>query len=132
MIRILIDVSLSPVWTETFSAAGLESVHWAIVGDPRATDRVILGWAADNRYIVFTHDLDFGALIALTRARGPSVIQIRAQDVLPDSLGAMVVSTILRFRAELEEGALVSLDPARARIRMLPIVEPGSDEGPGA
>ena len=132
MIRVLIDVSLSPTWTETFSAAGLESVHWSTVGDPRATDQAVMGWAADKGYIVFTHDLDFGALIAVTRAKGPSVIQVRAQDVLPESLGAAVISAISRFRAELEEGALVSLDPSRARVRMLPIVESGADEGPDA
>jgi len=132
VIRILIDVSLSPAWTGTFSAAGLESVHWSSVGDPRATARTIMGWAVDNGYIVFTHDLDFGALIAVTRARGPSVIQVRAQDVLPESLGAVVVSAISRFRAELEKGALISLDPARARVRMLPIVESGADEVPDA
>lgn len=132
MIRILIDVSLSPAWTETFSAAGLQSVHWSNVGDPRATDRTIMGWAADNGRIVFTHDLDFGALIAATRARGPSVIQVRAEDVLPESLGAVVVSAISRFRRELELGALVSLDPVRARVRMLPIVGSRADEGPDA
>jgi len=132
VIRVLIDVSLSPTWTETFSAAGLESVHWSTVGDPRATDQAVMGWAADKGYIVFTHDLDFGALIAVTRAKGPSVIQVRAQDVLPESLGAAVISAISRFRAELEEGALVSLDPSRARVRMLPIVESGADEGPDA
>ena len=132
MIRILIDVSLSPAWAETFSAAGFQSVHWSNVGDPRATDRTIMGWAADNGHIVFTHDLDFGALIAATRARGPSVIQVRAEDVLPESLGAVVVSAISRFRRELELGALVSLDPVRARVRMLPIVGSRADEGPDA
>lgn len=128
MIRILIDVSLSPAWSGTFSAAGLESAHWSSVGDPRATDRAIMGWAVDNGYIVFTHDLDFGTLIAVTRAHGPSVIQVRAQDVLPESLGTVVISAILRFRAELEAGALISLDPARARLRMLPIGEFDSDD----
>jgi predicted nuclease of predicted toxin-antitoxin system len=91
-----------------------------------------MGWAVDNGYIVFTHDLDFGALIAVTRARGPSVIQVRAEDVLPESLGAVVLSAISRFRAELEKGALISLDPARARVRMLPIVESGADDVPDA
>jgi predicted nuclease of predicted toxin-antitoxin system len=33
-------------------------------------------WARANRYIVFTHDLDFGSLLAATGAETPSVIQI--------------------------------------------------------
>lgn len=81
-------------------------------------------WAAEHGYIVFTHDLDFGALIAATQARTPSVIQVRAQDILPASLGAQVISAISRLHAELEEGALVSIDPGRARVRILPLRPP--------
>ena len=114
-------MNLSPAWVETFSAAGVEAVHWSSVGDPRATDRAIMTWAAEHGYIVFTHDLDFGALIAATQARAPSVIQVRAQDIFPASLGVKVLSAISRLHAELESGALVSIDPERARVRILPL-----------
>lgn len=33
-------------------------------------------------YTVFTHNLDFGTVLALTHATGPSVFHIRAQDIL--------------------------------------------------
>jgi len=114
-------MNLSPAWVETFSAAGVEAVHWSSVGDPRATDRAIMTWAAEHGYIVFTHDLDFGALIAATQARTPSVIQVRAQDIFPATLGVKVLSVISRLYAELENGALVSIDPERARVRILPL-----------
>ena len=114
-------MNLSPAWVETFSAAGMVAAHWSSVGDPRATDRAIMTWAAEHGYIVFTHDLDFGALIAATQARTPSVIQVRAQDILPVSLGTKVISAISRFHAELEKGALVSIEPERARVRILPL-----------
>jgi len=71
--------------------------------------------------VVFTHDLDFGALLALTRASGPSVIQVRAQDVLPEYLEKLVVSTLRMYESQLEQGALVTVDEARGRVRMLPI-----------
>jgi predicted nuclease of predicted toxin-antitoxin system len=44
-------------------------------------------WARDNGCTVFTHGLDFGILLAHTKENGPSVIQVRAQDVAPEHLG---------------------------------------------
>lgn len=120
-VRILIDMNLSPDWVGLLEAAGWAAVHWSTVGDPRAADRVIMDWAVENGYIVFSHDLDFGTLLALTHARGPSVIQVRAQDVLPESLGQAVVAALQTHEALLEAGALIVVDATRARVRILPI-----------
>ena len=60
MIKILIDINLPPVWAQVLSEQGWDAVHWSAVGDPRAPDDVVLTWARDNQYVVFTHDLDFG------------------------------------------------------------------------
>jgi predicted nuclease of predicted toxin-antitoxin system len=75
--RILIDMNLSPQWVGVFERHGWQAVHWSTVGDPRAIDRVIMDWAQANQYVVFTHDLDFGAILAVTHAAGPSVISGR-------------------------------------------------------
>jgi predicted nuclease of predicted toxin-antitoxin system len=50
------------------------------IGAATATDSILFAYAQHNRLVVFTHDLDFGTLLAHTRASGPSVIQVRAQD----------------------------------------------------
>jgi predicted nuclease of predicted toxin-antitoxin system len=81
--KILIDMNLSPTWVAFFALNGWEAIHWSAVGDPQATDRVIMQWARSNDAIVFTHDLDFGTILAVTQASGPSVLQVRANDVLP-------------------------------------------------
>ena len=52
---------------------------------------------------------------------GPSVLQIRAQDVLPDTLGAGVVRVLQQHGAALDEGAIVSVDELTSRVRVLPI-----------
>lgn len=119
--KILIDMNLSPAWRGILEREGWESVHWSEVGDPRATDATILLWAKTHGYLVFTHDLDFGTILAATRAAGPSVIQVRAQDILPDRLGPLVVDAIKRHEEHLTRGALVVVDEARSRIRILPI-----------
>ncbi len=84
--KVLVDMSLSPKWREVLERHGCEVRHWAEVGDPRAPDREIMDWARANGFVVFTHDLDFGHLLALTHAAGPSVLQVRAEDVLPEAL----------------------------------------------
>lgn len=68
---------------------------------------------------MFTHDLDFGALLAATRAQGPSVVQVRAQDILPNALGPRLVNVLKQFQAELEHGALITVDDAKSRVRIL-------------
>jgi predicted nuclease of predicted toxin-antitoxin system len=78
-------------------------------------------YALSNNYVVFTHDLDFGALLAATQASAPSVIQVRIQDILPDTLSFVVISALRQFETELEIGALVSIDVLRSRVRILPI-----------
>jgi len=44
-----------------------------------------MAWARENRYTVFTNDLDYGALLFATAAASPSVIQIRTEDIRPAS-----------------------------------------------
>nr|WP_243397426.1 DUF5615 family PIN-like protein [Crocosphaera subtropica] len=92
------------------------------MGNPSATDKVIMEWALDNNYIIFTNDLDFGALLAATQAQFPSVIQVRTQDLFPQSLETILIQSLTRFQSELESGALVTIDLSRSKIRILPII----------
>ena len=119
--KILIDMNLSPDWTAAFAVENIESIHWSTVGNPRAEDEEIMEYARANDYVVFTHDLDFGTLLALTQAESPSVVQIRAQNILPLHLANTVI-TVLRANEEtLEQGALIVVDEGRARVRILPL-----------
>jgi predicted nuclease of predicted toxin-antitoxin system len=65
--KILIDMNLSPEWVEEFKLHGLEAIHWSTIGKHDAPDNVIMDWARKNEHIVFTHDLDFGTALALTK-----------------------------------------------------------------
>lgn len=120
-LRLLIDMNLSPDWEPWFRAHGIDSLHWSLVGNHRASDAEIMDWARTHECIVFTHDLDFGAILALTRAFGPSVLQLRTRDVFPDHAGQLVVAAIRQFQSQLERGALVTIYAASARARVLPI-----------
>jgi predicted nuclease of predicted toxin-antitoxin system len=114
-------MNLSPLWCDVLGEHGFEAVHWSAVGDPRATDRNIMAWAREHGFVVFTHDLDFGAILAATQAGGPSVIQARTQDQHPAHLAPIVVAALRSCEAELHSGAIVTIDEGRARIRLLPL-----------
>jgi predicted nuclease of predicted toxin-antitoxin system len=119
--KILIDMNLSPDWVDVFIKNGFEAAHWSTIGDPRADDQALIDWARARGYVVFTHDLDFGALLALTQAESPSVIQVRAQDVTPAHLSGMIVTALRNYESLLEAGALIVLDEGKSRARILPL-----------
>ena len=112
---------LPPSWAIALQDAGWSAIHWSQVGHESATDAEIMEYASQNGLIILTHDLDFGTLLALTAATGPSVVQVRSPAVLPKFIGPSVVSAISQFREELLHGALITVYVQRARVRILPI-----------
>jgi predicted nuclease of predicted toxin-antitoxin system len=80
-----------------------------------------MAFARAHGYVVLTHDLDFSAILAAPRDAKPSVVQIRAEDVRPETVGRTLIEALRQMAAELEEGALLTLDPARTRLRVLPL-----------
>jgi predicted nuclease of predicted toxin-antitoxin system len=119
--KIVVDMNLSPQWVPILKSEGHEPIHWVQVGPANASDREIMGWARTNNHVVFTHDLDFGAILAATDANSPSVLQIRTQDVSPQTLSALVLSSLKQFEERLIEGALVTLNEKQSRARVLPL-----------
>jgi predicted nuclease of predicted toxin-antitoxin system len=119
--KFLVDMNLSPLWVTYLADQGFEAAHWGRIGQPEASDSEIFDFAADNDWIVFTHDLDFGTLLATLRSSAPSVLQVRSQDVLPSAIGEIVLRAIRAAEPYFGAGALVTVDPSRHRIRLLPI-----------
>ena len=107
--KLLIDMNLSPLWVQFLADSGFDSIHWSSIGPSAAPDAQIMDYAGANGLIVFTNDLDFGALLANRKTRQPSVIQIRGQDVLPEAIGGLVVRALHAGRSHLEAGALVTV-----------------------
>ena len=119
--KLLLDMNLSPDWVEVLAAEGVDAVHWSKIGSPSAADKELMAWAKSNVHIVLTHDLDFGAILAATNADAPSVVQLRFQDLAPSHAKKIVVKVLNDYRRELEQGALISLDEDKARVRILPL-----------
>lgn len=110
----------SPRWVDDLKAAGIESAHWSTIGPADARDPVILDYGALHSMVLLTH-LDFSAILAATGARTPSVVQIRSENLDPSLIAPAVIRALSQLAAELAAGALVSVEPGRARLTVLPV-----------
>jgi predicted nuclease of predicted toxin-antitoxin system len=119
--KMLVDMNLSPQWVGLLARSGIEAAHWSSLGAVNAPDTEIMAYARIQSLVVLTNDLDFSAILAVTHGEMPSVVQVRARDLSIDAIGQSVVSAILQMARELEEGALLTIDPGRARLRILPL-----------
>lgn len=118
--KFLIDMNLSPEWVKIFEQHGWQAVHWQEIGEPNAADTTIMTWARQHNYVVFTRDLDFGTLLAMTFADGPSVVQVRAKDIMPQTLGNSLMAVLNEHQSVIESGALLTVTEDRTRVRILP------------
>jgi len=119
-VNLLVDMNLSPRWIPFLREAGWEAAHWSTIGKADASDSEIMAFAAANDYVVLTCDLDFAAILAASHHKKPSVAQIRAEDLSPNVIGAQIVAALRSVRAELEAGALLTIESDRTRLRVLP------------
>ncbi len=120
--KLLVDMNLSPRWIDMLANAGIEAIHWSELGMANAPDSEIMAFAKAKGYVVLTHDLDFSAILATTHGDKPSVVQIRSEDLSPDVIGRSVIDAVRQMATALEEGALLTIDPNRTRLRVLPLL----------
>jgi predicted nuclease of predicted toxin-antitoxin system len=119
--KILVDMNLSPRWVDFLPGNGREAVHWSSIGSPDAPDTGIMAYAQAHGFVVLTNDLDFGFILAISHSKKPSVIQIRTGALGPDRIGGRVLGVLKTLSADIEEGAMVTVDPRRVRVHLLPI-----------
>jgi predicted nuclease of predicted toxin-antitoxin system len=124
--KLLVDMNLSPRWVLYLASQSTPVVHWSEIGDSHASDVAIMAFAKQHDYVVLTNDLDFSAILAATQGDKPSVVQIRSEDLRPNTIGEKVRAALLQLRVELDQGALLTIDASRTRVRLLPLSPPRS------
>ena len=125
--RFLIDNALSPALAPLLQQAGHDAIHVRSIGLQHAEDDAIFDRAAVEGRVLVTADADFGTLLAARSSRQPSVIQFRGEGSRkPDALARTLLANLPQLLDSLESGCIVTFEPARVRVRMLPI---GTHEG---
>ena len=119
--KLLLDMGLAQSTVAFLRDQGYDAVHLREEGLQHLPDEEIIEKARREGRVILTHDLDFGRIIALSQRRLPSVVIFRLDDMQPPHVNYYLIETLQRFRAELEAGALVSINEHAIRVRSLPI-----------
>lgn len=119
--KFLVDENLSPLLASELARAGYESTHVRDVVLESSPDREVLEFARTHRFVVVSADTDFGELLSIDNASGPSIILIRRQSHRVSSeIAALILANIAAFESDLTTGAVVVFDQERIRVRALP------------
>jgi predicted nuclease of predicted toxin-antitoxin system len=117
--KLVVDMNLSIDWIPALRAAGIEAVHWIEIGPQDADNAEIMAWAQANGSVVLTRDLGFAAALTMQGLASPSIVQLRIAQVRPERHIHLVRHALMRYGAHLEQGAVVTLEEERTRVRVL-------------
>ena len=120
--KLLLDQGLPLSAAALLCDAGIDTIHVSEVGMSEAEDADIIQRARDEGRIVATLDADFHTLLALDVASTPSVIRIRIERLRAKALTNLLLMVIAECEEDLEQGAAVTVEPSRIRVRRLPLV----------
>ena len=119
--KFLLDMGLAQSAVAFLRDQGYDAVHLREEGLQYLLDEEVIEKARKEGRIILTHDLDFGRLIALSQRRLPSAITFRLDDMQPSYVNHYLIEALQHFTAELEAGALISINEHAIRVRSLPI-----------
>jgi predicted nuclease of predicted toxin-antitoxin system len=120
-LKLLLDANLPPSLATRLSDLGHQADHARERGLGAAPDEAILAHARTRDEVIVTHDLDFGALLAVEGAIKPSVVVLRLRRATVEDLAQRLAAGLPRVRDALEQGAIVTVEDASLRIRKLPV-----------
>ena len=126
--KFLADMGISPRSVEHLREKGYEAIHLVEEGLERLADSAILEKGRVEGWIVLTHDLDFGELMAVSGADLPSVVIFRLRNMRPERVNRYLEEIISEYEGILERGAIVSVGEGRVRVRSLPIQKDRSSQ----
>jgi predicted nuclease of predicted toxin-antitoxin system len=120
-VRFLIDEALQDAVAYRLAEEGHDASHVRALGLAGCTDDEVMALALAEERVLVTTDTDFGTILALTGATGPSVLLLRGVgDSTPERVAALL-TVLPRVDDELSQGTVVVVEEDRYRIRHLPI-----------
>lgn len=120
--KLLLDQGLPLSAAALLREIGIDSIHVGEIGMSEAEDADIIQRARDEGRTVATLDADFHTLLALNVAIAPSVIRIRIERLRAQALTNLLLAVIAECEGDLEQGAAITIEPSRIRVRRLPLV----------
>lgn len=119
--RFIGNMGISPRTIEYLLTLGHHAYRLLDVHLERLPDIEILERARREDAVIRTNDLDFGDLLAATRAPLPSVVIFRLDNMRPNNVNQHLLRVLKENEQSLNEGAIVIVTEQRIRVRRLPI-----------
>ena len=119
-VLLLLDQGLPFRAAGRLTELGIDALHVRQIGLAAAPDDEILDYARTHGRTCVTLDGDFHRILALSGARGPNVIRIRAEGLHYDEAWRLIASLIAQLGPRLATPVAVTATRASVRIRHLP------------
>jgi predicted nuclease of predicted toxin-antitoxin system len=120
--KLLLDRGLPRSAAVKLRNVSINTIHVSEIGLSAAEDAEIIQRVIEEDRVVVTLDADFHTLLALYEATVPSVIRIRIERLRAQALTDLLVKVINECSEELQQGAAVTIEPSRIRVRRLPLL----------
>lgn len=121
--KFLLDQNLSHDLVAMLNSLGHDTIHVSELGLASAEDDLILATAKAEGRILVSADTDFGALLALSNDREPSVILFRTRlNRRVREQFTLLVDLLPLFEEDLSTGCVVVISDETVRVRRLPLL----------
>jgi predicted nuclease of predicted toxin-antitoxin system len=120
-VRIFLDEAVQHHLAQLLQADGHDATHVRLVEMQGASDEEVMAYAVSSGRIVVTTDTDFGALLALSGAAGPSVMLLRSVGDSLEERYSAITRALEVVSGDLLAGVVALVEPDRIRLRRLPI-----------
>lgn len=110
-------------WAELLNNSGWHTETVRSIEPQPQTDADVVQLARDRGAVLFTHDMEWGAILPLTTDKGPSVFQIFSKELVLEKIGPTVIRVLREVEPLLEKGALLLVDMETGRTRVQRLFE---------
>jgi predicted nuclease of predicted toxin-antitoxin system len=119
--RFLADMGVSQRVVTWLQEQGHDATHLRDEGLQRLENGDIFTKAFRELRIILTWDLDFTEIVALSKTGTVSAVVFRLMNTRSDHVIERLERVLSESAQDLEEGAIISVEEGRHRVRLLPL-----------
>ena len=120
--RLLANLYIAPRTVQLLRSLGHDVLRVTDLLLVTASNETIVERAAQDERIILTQNLDMTAIIALLRPQYPSLVTLRLSSVRIEFVNTILQRTLPILEQDLLQGAFVTIEDSRVRLRRLPLI----------